>query len=350
MGRSRAAGVGVSLLGHIQQSRTVRESFESGKMHHAWLLAGPRGVGKATFAHAVAAWVLARAAKPAGTSADTLAVDAEHSTMRLIAAGSHLDLRTVAIQTNPKTGKPRPGIAVDQFVKTDTSIGEPLGSIFRTTPALSDWRVIVIDAVDDLNRNAANAFLKNLEEPPAKTLFLAVCHSPGRLLPTIRSRCRVLRFHALDESDVDAVLSARFPDMPAVERSALVRIAGGKPGRVAQLSGSNIESLVADLDGLAAAPAAEATGRALTLARSVASVAAFARYEALLDLAPAYLADAARDRRGARLAHAIGLWERAYRLGGSALALSLDPQGVAFELAGLVAELATSSPETAARS
>ena len=95
---------------------------------------------------------------------------------------------------------------------------------------------------------------------------------------------------------------------------------------------------------LASAPAAEATWtRALTLARSVAPAAAFARYEALLDLAPAYLAEAARDRRGPRLAHAIGLWERAYRLGGSALALSLDPQGVAFELAGLVAELATKS-------
>ena len=175
------------VIGHSEQGQAIRDAFASGRIHHAWLLAGPKGIGKATFARAAAAWVLATASH-GGTDPERFHLDPDHPTARLLAAGSHLDYRVVEILENPKTGKLRPGIAVDQFVKTDTTIGEPLSSIFRTKPALSDWRVIIIDAADDLNRNAANAFLKNLEEPPPNTLFLAVSHSPSRLLPTIRSR------------------------------------------------------------------------------------------------------------------------------------------------------------------
>jgi DNA polymerase-3 subunit delta' len=332
----------MTLAGHTEQGQALRDAFAAGRMHHAWLLAGPRGVGKASFARAAAAWVLARAAN-GGTADDSFELDYDHPTARLLAAGSHLDFRLVEILENPKTGKMRPGISVDQFVKADSTIGEPLASIFRTKPALSDWRVIVVDAADDLNRNAANAFLKNLEEPPPNTLFLAVSHSPSRLLPTIRSRCRVLRFQPLADPEVETVIGRLLPGLPEGERAALVTAAEGSPGRAMQLASANIAGLIADLDALASAPTAMAAGKALAVARSLSSKAATPRYEAFLGLVPAYIASASRERTGARLARALALWEKANTLAASALGLSLDPQSVAFELAELVAGLATPS-------
>lgn len=328
----------MTLIGHSEQGAMLRDAVVSGRIHHAWLLAGPRGVGKAAFARAAARWLLARAAYGDVDDA-SFDVDLSHSTARLLAAGSHLDFRLVTIQENPKTGKMRPGIAVDQFVKADTSIGEPLNSIFRARPALSDWRVIIIDAADDLNRNAANAFLKHLEEPPPNTLFLVVSHAPSRLLPTIRSRCRTLRFHGLGDDEVDAVLARELQATPAAERAALRAVAGGSPGRAVQLAAADVVGLTAALDSLATSTLAEATGRALALARSLATKAATPRYEAFLDLVPAYLAAAARGMNGARLARAIGLWEAASALAASALPLSLDPQATAFRLATLVTDL-----------
>ncbi len=328
----------MSVIGHAEQGELFRQSVVSGRLHHAWLLAGPKGVGKARFAHAAATWLLARAAH-GGVADDDFAVDPAHPTARLLAAGSHIDFRVVEVQENPKTGKLRPGIAVDQFVKADTTIGEPLSTIFRTRPALSDWRVIVVDAADDLNRNAANAFLKHLEEPPPNTLFLAVSHAPSRLLPTIRSRCRTLRFRALGDDEVDTVLARDLATTPPAERAALRAVAGGSPGRAVQLAQADIAGLTAALDALARATPREAGVQALALARSLAAKAATPRYEAFLDLVPAFIAGQARGLDGGRLARAIGLWERASALAGSALPLSLDPQATAFQLAELVAAL-----------
>lgn len=327
------------IIGHDDHGKALRGAFDSGRIHHAWLLAGPRGIGKGSFARAAAAWVLARAAG-GGTDDDSFDLDPGHPTARLIAAGSHLDLRVVEILENPKTGKMRPGIALDQFVKRDTTIGEPLASVFRSTPALSAWRVVIVDALDDMNRAAANAFLKNLEEPPPRTLFLGVCHSPGRLLPTIRSRCRLLRFQPLVDDDVARVLAEALIGVDEDTRQTLVPAAGGSPGRAVQLVNADVAGLNMALDGLATATAGEAGGRALSLAKSLTPKAALPRYEALLDLVPAYIATAARELTGSRLARGLALWEKATSLANSALPLSLDPQSVAFELAELVASLA----------
>jgi len=326
------------LIGHIEQSAAFREAVVSGRLHHAWLLAGPRGIGKAHFARTAAAWLLARAAYGDVDDKD-FAIDPGHPTARLLAAGSHIDFRVVELQENPKTNKMRPGIAVDQFVKADTSIGEPLASIFRTRPALSDWRVIVIDSVDDLNRNAANAFLKHLEEPPSNTLFLAVSHAPSRLLPTLRSRCRTLRFHPLGDDDVEAVLATKLIGAPIEVVQALREVAGGSPGRAVRLAEADIAGLQSVLESLSRSTPGEGIPQALALARSLASKAATARYEAFLDLVPAFLARSAHNFAGMRLGHAIGLWETASTLAASAILLSLDPQSVTFRLAGLVTEL-----------
>lgn len=320
------------LVGHVEQGRALRAAFVSAQMHHAWLLAGPPGIGKARFADAAATWILARASGHAiGVDDDSFDVDPGHPNAKLIAAGSHLDLRRLERTTDP-AGKLRANIRVD-----DVRALQPL---IRSTPALSAWRVVIIDAIDDMNRPAANAFLKNLEEPPPNTLFLGVSHSPGRLLPTIRSRCRVLRFSPLDDAEVDAVLAEQAPDASDAERAAMRAIAEGRPGRALRFAAAGVDGLLRELDALAVAPSAAAAGRALALAKSLAAKSAAPRYEAFLDLAPAYLAAAARTRTGTRLAHALSLWEKANALGSAALGLSLEPQSVAFELGTLVGGLA----------
>ena len=318
------------LIGHAPQAAAFRAAFLSGRPHHAWLLAGPPGVGKATFAHAAATWALAHAAGPP-IAPDSFDVPASHPTPPLIEAGSHLDLRTLRRTADDK-GKVRTVIRVEEV--------RALQPLFRNRPALSDWRVVIVDSADEMNNSAANALLKNLEEPPPGTIFLVVSHSPGRLLPTIRSRCRMLKFQPLGETEVAMVLQAAAPDLPAAEIAALVAVADGAPGRALGLAEANVDGLTRDMDALATATGGAATARALGLSRTLAARAALPRYTAFLDLAPAYIARAARDRSGARGIRAVGLWERANDLASGAVPLSLEPQAVAFELATLVAGLA----------
>lgn len=319
------------LAGHQEQQRTFLDAWRSGRIHHAWLLAGPAGIGKATFARAAAAYVLSAAAGPAeGLAADRLDVSPEHRIARLIAAGSHLDLRMLAREERDSGGLAA-NISVDQV--------RSLQPVFRSTPGLSPWRVVIVDAIDDMNRAAANAFLKNLEEPPANTLFLLVSHSPGRLLPTIRSRCRILRFQPLADDEVRTVLRHELPNADGTEIDALVPLAEGSPGRALRFAGLDIDGLTRALTALARAPKAQRQALALALAKSLAAKAAQPRYEALLELAPAFIAARAPQRQGAELARTLALWEQAQALGAQALPLSLDPQSVTFELANLVAAL-----------
>ena len=304
-------------------------------MHHAWLLSGAPGIGKSVFAEAAATWVLARAATATqgGPSVrdNSFEVHADHQVAHLMAAASHPDFRRLERTADDK-GKLRTVIRVDEV--------RALAPLFQRTPFLSDWRVVIVDALDEMNRNAANAFLKSLEEPPPGTLFLALSHAPGRLLPTIRSRCRTLRFRPLSDAQVARVVAAARPELAAAEVTALVAVAEGAPGRALGLADARIAGLTADLDALAVAAKGEGAARALTLAKSLAAKAAGPRYAAFLELAPAYIAQAARIRSTPRAARAVALWERANDLASGAVALALDPQSVAFELAMLVAGLA----------
>jgi dTMP kinase len=193
-GRATAA----MLIGHREQGAAFRAAFDSKTLHHAWLIAGAQGIGKAGFARAAALWVLARSAGPqTGVPTDSFDVSEDHPTARLLTAGSHLDFRVVERIPDPKDRKAeklRAQINLDQIVPRDGSkVENPLRPFLQSTPALSDWRVVIVDSIDDMNRNAANALLKSLEEPPAGTLFLLRERTrPGRLLATIRSRCRIL--------------------------------------------------------------------------------------------------------------------------------------------------------------
>lgn len=314
----------MTLIGHAEPVAAFMRAWREDRLHHAWLLAGPRGIGKASFATIAAATVLA------GDRAGPFGPSPGHPVLPLLAAGSHPDFRALARLPRDK-GQLAREISVDQV--------RELLPLFHATPALGDRRVVVVDAADDLNRAAANALLKMLEEPPAGTLFLLVSHAPDRLLPTIRSRCRLLRFRPLEVSNVRAVLARALPDADAADIDAMTQLAGGSPGAALQLGAAGVADLVAALDTLAAGEAGPEA--ALALARQLAPKAQQARYEAFLALVPDYIARAARSREGPALAEALALWEKAHDLAREAIALSLDPQITVYALAGYVGELGT---------
>ncbi|MET0259003.1 MAG: AAA family ATPase, partial [Methylobacterium sp.] len=178
------------LRGRVVEWAELDGAFRSGRMHHAWLLQGPRGIGKASTAFAFARRVLG--AQPLAETGDSAFEEAD-PTVRQIAQGSHPNLLHLD----------RPPVDRGEGFRTQITVDEirRLNQFFRAT-AGGGWRVAIVDPADDLNRSAANALLKTLEEPPERSIFLIVNHMPGRLLPTIRSRCRVLRFAPLADQVV----------------------------------------------------------------------------------------------------------------------------------------------------
>lgn len=318
------------ILGHDSQFAAMRAAIDSGRLHHAWLLYGPQGVGKAGFAGMVAARLLAEASAHRPDGSD-FALDDEDPTARLIGAGSHPDLVVLRRLENEKTGNLARNITVEQV--------RGLKHVFAGTPSQGDRRVVIVDAIDDMERGAANALLKSLEEPPASTIFLLVSHAPGRLLPTIRSRCRSLAFARLDEQAMKQVLSNLAPQLDDMSRAVVIAAADGAPGSAMAVVDADIAGLDAALRELAATGDPYNVVR-LDLAGKLALKAALPRYEAFLRRAPAFIAREARQRSGPALAEAIGHWEGARQLAEVAIAQSLPAESVVFELAGRVAALA----------
>lgn len=331
-----------SLLGHERARAAFLAAAAGGTIHHAWLLTGPAGVGKANFAHAAALRLLAAAVEPEIPFEFEVADD--HRVAKLLRAGSHPDFRL--LQRLPKKDSKDTGEGRTPDLARNVSVDQvrALLASFATTPALSPRRVVVIDAIDDLERGAANALLKGLEEPPAGTVFLLVSHMPGRLLPTIRSRCRVLRFAPLDDADMTRAVEDALPEADQTEVRALIRAGGGSPGRALGYAGLDLAAIDTALASIAADGDRDNTRR-LKLAQSLASKAAQPRYEAFLERVPTFLAHTAVASEGPTLRVALGAYEQACELAGAARGLSLDPQATAFELAGLVARLA-STPTT----
>jgi DNA polymerase-3 subunit delta' len=268
------------LLGHEAAEAQVADAMRVGRLHHAWLITGPPGIGKATFAFRFARRLLAGA--PAGRS---LELDPDHPVFRRVAAGSHADLLTVERAINVKTKRLRSEIVVD-----DT---REIPAFMHLTPAEGGWRVVVVDGAEDLNRNAANALLKVLEEPPARAVLLLTCAAPGRLLPTIRSRCRRLTLAPLGEGPMRDLLGRYLPDLDADAIGRLVTLAEGAPGRALGLAAGDGVAL-ADLVGdVLAAPAALSVARAHEVADRIGrDEEAFTTF---MDLLRAGLAAAVRE-------------------------------------------------------
>jgi DNA polymerase-3 subunit delta' len=213
------------LLGHAEAEATILDAMRAGRMHHAWLITGPEGVGKATLAYRFARRLLA--GQRHGQQ-DSLALDPADPVFRRVAATSHADLLTVERVLNEKTKRMKTQIAVEDVRK--------INGFMSLTPAEGGWRVVVVDGAEELNQASANALLKILEEPPPRAILLLVCSAPGRLLPTIRSRCRRLRLAPLADADMHQLLARYLPQLDADERGRLITLAEGSPGRAIMLA------------------------------------------------------------------------------------------------------------------
>jgi DNA polymerase-3 subunit delta' len=218
------------LYGHLEAEQALLAAYRSSRFPHAWLIAGPAGIGKATLAYRMARFMLAHPdpCAPAVQSAKSLHVDADHPVARRIAAQAQPDLLVLERTINEKTGKLRQDIQVDDVRRTVAFFGSTAGE--------GGWRIAIVDAVDELNASGANALLKILEEPPRRAVLLLVSRSAARVLPTMRSRCRVLTLRPLDAADVARAGAAAIGSRPnAAGIAAASAAADGSVGRALTL-------------------------------------------------------------------------------------------------------------------
>ncbi|WP_219893097.1 AAA family ATPase [Aquisediminimonas profunda] len=331
-----------NLVGHDGVLAEFLTAMRGPRMHHAWLLVGPEGVGKARTAMALAKRLLCEASDP-DLSREGLAVPANHAIGRLFDAHTHPDF--IQLERLPKDIKvlreiERANWPADLERARNITIEQvrSLGSTFALKPSYSRSRVVLVDAIDDMERGAANALLKSLEEPPHGTIFLLVSHAPGRLLPTIRSRCRTLRFAALDQVSMEVALRSAMPGITDSELTALVKAGEGSPGKALSFAGLDLAGMDADLRQIAQDGDPDNRIRS-ELAQSLSAKPSQRRYEAFLSRAPSFIAEEARERHGAGLKAAVDAWSAARGLAESAIRQSLDPQMTVFALAGHVAAL-----------
>ena len=314
-----------ALVGNDAARSAIIQAEKAGNLHHAWLLTGAEGLGKGSFARGAASELLSHA------SGDTAG-----RTEAMIAAGAHPDLRVLE-RLPVDADKPEKGVARSITIAQVRG----LAPMLAVKPSMSDRRVIVIDAIDDLERPAANALLKNLEEPPAGTIFLLVSHAPGRLLPTIRSRCRLLRFEALSDAQVSDVVRTARPGVSPDELAVLVRAGAGSPGRALRFAGLELAAIETALTTIAQ-EGDPTNQQRVRLSKALALKAAQPRYEAFLERVPAFIAERARTLAGDALREALDAYAAAVDLARASLAQSLDAGTTVFEMAGIVARLARS--------
>ncbi|MEP5633423.1 MAG: DNA polymerase III subunit delta' [Tateyamaria sp.] len=282
------------LIGQDTAQAAFLDAFNSGRLHHAWLITGPRGVGKATLAWRIARFLLTTPdldpddmfGAPVPTS---LNVAEDHPIARRIAAGAEPGLKSVHRTVNEKTKKLRDQIVVDDV--------RDMAAFFQLSATDGGRRVVIIDAADEMNVNAANALLKMLEEPPARTTLLLICHQPSRLLPTIRSRCRTLRLGALNGDQMAQAMAQAGVD-PGAQAAALAELSAGSVGealRLALLDGLKIyNEIIALLDTM---PNLDRP-RALALAEAASARGAETRLDLLYTLIDIALARLARTGAG----------------------------------------------------
>ncbi len=274
------------LFGQHEAEAAFLQAYNSGRLHHGWLLCGPRGVGKATFAWRLARFLLAQPAQDGGMFAQepplTLDIPDDHAVARRLHAGADGGLLVIRRGHDDK-GNLKRDITVDVMRK--------LQGFFGLSAPDGGRRVVIIDAADEMNPNAANALLKALEEPPARATLLLVAHQPSRLLPTIRSRCRELRLAPLGAEDMGAALAQAGVEADSAALSELSSGSVGAAITLAQAGGIEIyASLVAIFQGL---PQVDRQA-VLKLAESAAGKANEARFSMILTLFDLFMARLAR--------------------------------------------------------
>jgi DNA polymerase-3 subunit delta' len=336
------------LLDQADAEGVLLRAAQSGRLPHAWLLTGPRGVGKATLAFRFARYLLASpqaeesglfGAPPPPTS---LAIGPEHPVFRRVASQGHPDLLTLEPGVNDKTGKARSEIVIEDVREATQRL--------HHTAAEGGWRILVVDSADVLNRNAANALLKVLEEPAPRSLMLLVSHAPGALLPTIRSRCCHLALAPLPATTVERLLTEAMPELEAGEVIQLAQLAEGSIGRALGLAEAGGLELYRELIGLLGSLPRLDIGRVHGFADSLGRAKDDRSFATAMELlgwwlarlvragasgqlpAPVLPEESAVAQRllaGGRLADWLALWEKLTRLVARTDRVNLDRKQVA---------------------
>ena len=280
----------VRLIGQQPAEAAFLSAYNADRLHHGWLISGPRGVGKATLAWRIARFLLATPENDGGMFAppppDTLDIPASHPIARRLLALSESRLHLVRRSLDDKGDKLRTVIGVDEVRKLIT--------FFNMSAADGGRRVAILDAADEMNPNAANALLKLLEEPPAKVTILLISHQPGRLLPTIRSRCRELRLQPLSPADLSDALTQAGGVVAPEDRIALAELAGGSVGEAFRLTNLDGLPLYAGLIRILTTLPRLDRPMAITLAESAAGRGNEPRFDLIVTLIDLFLARLAR--------------------------------------------------------
>jgi DNA polymerase-3 subunit delta' len=324
------------LFGHAQAEQALLSSYQGARAPHAWLIGGPPGVGKATLAYRFARFILAHPEPGAAAvqRATSLAVDSDNPVARRIAAQAQGDLLVLERVVNEQTGKLYTVIRVDDVRRTV--------SFFGSTAGEGGWRIAIVDAVDDLQREGANALLKVLEEPPARTILLLISHAPGRVLPTIRSRCRRLLLRPLAVEEVARAVAAttdRSANEPDVSEAAAA--ADGSVARaLALLDGAALALRQRVLDLFAQLP--EPDPRALHALGDALGGTDPQTLETFMDLVNGWLSAELREAADAlpRMARLAETWDKVNRAARDVETYNLERKPLVFSVFGALADAA----------
>jgi DNA polymerase-3 subunit delta' len=293
----------VRVFGHDTQAAQLTAAHRVGKLPHGLVFAGPRGIGKATLAFQLAHYLLSYP-NPEAAPETFQPRDPSSSLYRQVASGAHPSVLHLTRPLNEKTKSFKTQLTVDEVRR--------VGRFLSLTAHDGGYRIVIVDSADDLNVNAANALLKNLEEPPARTVFILIAHSPGRLLPTIRSRCQIIRFQPLGDQDVLAALAAIEKQPKPAEASALLSRAAGSVRNAVLLTdygGVEISEALDKLVGARNPPAAETHKLADAIAGRDRAIQFGIFNERVLDLLAQAASEAAEKADSARADRISQAWQ-----------------------------------------